>query len=651
MILNRNPVSVYAFIILLNPFLFTEIKGQGLKEFDSYVQKYPHNSVIISSLKQDLVIEMINGKPVINLSEYKEYLALDDNANYFADSKERFGGVYKYQDIQAYTLVPDNEEYKKIPVTNFTKTSETFQSSFYDDGIAYNFTFPSVVKGAKMISKIRMSSDDPSFPYRFYFGNYFSGDDYVFTVTCPENVNIRYKIFGRDTSIVDFSITMKAGKKVYSWHASNQKTYISISDAPDIDYYMPHVIIQISEFNYKGKTTIINNSLDDLYKLNYSRISDLNLSESSEIIALTDSLTKGLESNKDKVRQIYNWVQKNIKYIAIEDGENGYIPREASLVLQRKYGDCKDKTSLMVAMMRSQGLKASYSWIGTRDIPYKFSNFATRFNSNHMVAVWWDDNNNPVILDGTTLHHAFDDIPAFIQGKECLIEKGPSDFAIYTIPIASPDRNTIFDSLMVELKGDTLVGNGICIINGELRSIMLDCFEGKDSAELPKIVNELLPKASNKFIIESVSPITIANTDAPLKYNYKFYLPDYLTVNYNFAYLNLNLDRFPSQVNIKDDRWIPIELNNTCNHIFICTFIIPDGYEIRNIPNNASYYNELFGFDQSYELNKNVITIKTTVTLNFQVIEDKEMDQFREMLSQLNTNYLKTLPINKTAVQ
>jgi Transglutaminase-like superfamily/Domain of Unknown Function with PDB structure (DUF3857) len=651
MILNREDITASLFILLFSLVISGEVKGQKPGEFERYSQKYPDKSIILTSLKQELDIKMTNGKPLLNLKEYKEYLALNDNAIFFADSKETFGSIYKFKDIESFTLVPEKGEYKKIPVKSYNKTAETSNSLFYDDIIAYNFTFPGVTKGARMISKILMLSDDPTFPYRSYFGDYFPCDEYNFTVTCPENVEIKYRIFGRDTSIISFSLSEKAGKKIYTWRASNPKSYIRDDYAPDADYYLPHVIVQLSRYTYKGKTTSVNNSLDDLYKIVYKRISSINLTESGEIKELTDSLTKGIASNKEKVRRIYSWVQKNIKYVAFEDGENGYVPREAGLVIRRKYGDCKDKTSLLVAMMKSQSLKGSYSWIGTRDIPYKLSGFATGYNFNHMIAVWWDDNNNPVILDGTTLHNALEDIPAFIQGKECLIEKGPDSYQVYTVPVASPAKNTVYDSLTVELKGDTLTGNGVSIINGELRSYMLDRFDGRKPGDLPGIVNNLMPKASNKFIIKSVNPVTATDEDTTLKYDYKFYLPDYLTANHNVAYLNLNLDRFPAETNLKDDRWIPVELKSTKKHIFICSFKIPDGYEVRDIPKNSFYENKLFGYNHSYKICNNQIMVKTIVTLNFQVIEENEMALFREMLSQLNSNYLKTIPIYKTVTQ
>jgi len=646
-----NRLLIYFIITLFSLVSFHDVLSQVTNEFELYSKKYPDNSVIIISKREDMVIEMKHGKPVYSFNEYKEYLALNENANYYSNSKEYFGGTYKLKKIEAYSLVPENDNFKKIPVTYFNNTSETLGSSFYDDVNACNYTFPSVVKGAKMISKRQMVSDGTFFPYKFYFGDFLPCEEFVFTITCPENVDINYRIFGRDTSIVKFSFTRKAGNKIYSWQASNRKSYSKDQYSPEIYYFIPHLIVQISKYVYKGKSLNVINSLEDQYKWNYDKISKINITESPEVKSLADSITTGQTSKRERVRKIYRWVQKNIKYIAFEDGENGYIPHDAELVLKRKYGDCKDKTSLLVAMLRSQGIRASYSWVGTRRIPYKYTEFASGYISNHMIAIWWDDNNKPVLLDGTTRYHTLDDIPTFIQGKECLIEKGPDNYEIYSIPVVSPEKNTIYDSLIVELRGDTLEGTGFSVFNGEMRADMFGYFEGKNNTDLQKIINSYIPKASNKFIIESVNLLSMVETEAQLKYEYNFYLFDYLIINKNNAYINLNLDRFPSDINLKEDRWLPLEMDYTKKHIFVCRLIIPNGYEVRAIPKDSSYENPLFKYQQNYKLSENEIVIKTIVDLNFQILEEKELTQFRDMLSLLNSNYIKSIPLYKTVAQ
>ena len=76
-------------------------------------------------------------------------------------------------------------------------------------------------------------------------------------------------------------------------------------------------------------------------------------------------------TDEAKARRIYKWVQQNIKYVAFEDGMEGFIPRDASLVCSRRYGDCKDMASILTKMLQYSGVEACFVWIGTRSLPYE----------------------------------------------------------------------------------------------------------------------------------------------------------------------------------------------------------------------------------------------------------------------------------------
>ncbi len=645
--LRRNscrPVGLLVlFWLIISPGTF----AQEHTNLDSIFKRYPDNSVVLGAKSLDVIIELVDGKPVMTFDNYSEYIAISDDARLFADSKEYFSNKFVMKNLEAYSLCSDNNRIKKIPVKTFLKTTESRGNLFYDDQYAYRFTFPSVSKGTRMITKSKAISEDPIFPIRFYFGNYLPSENMTVSVTCPNDIFINYKLFGKDTDIIRFNLIEKAGKKIYTWHVVRNKCYVRDNVAPDLDYFMPHVIIQIARYTYKGVQTDVMGSLQDLYRWNYSKISGVNLILSPKIMALTDSIIDTHWTEQQKVRKIFAWVQKNIKYIAIEDGENGYVPREADLVLKRRYGDCKDKTSLLVAMLKSQNIPASFVWVGTIDIPYRKSEFASPFSDNHMVAAWWQDDKTPVILDGTTRYNSLEEVPSFIQGKQCLIDQGKDDYFLYTIPLASPERNSTYDSLAVELKGDTIVGNGFTTFKGEKKAEMMAYLDGKDSADFPKIVSNQMPKASNKFIIQSVSCSNLTENDQPFSIHYKFYLPDYVTSSNNIFYMNLNLDRFPTGFNIQEDRWMPLASGYTHKHTFICNMKIPKGYELKEIPEDSHFNHPYFSYNQSYTACDSSITVKTVVYGKFQVIDDENVVQFRKMLELLHRNYLKSIPIQK----
>jgi transglutaminase-like putative cysteine protease len=71
------------------------------------------------------------------------------------------------------------------------------------------------------------------------------------------------------------------------------------------------------------------------------------------IRALAQELTAGAATERDKVRRLYNWVSRHIRYVSLEIGAGGYIPHAAQSILDNRYGDCKDHVVLLEALLRA----------------------------------------------------------------------------------------------------------------------------------------------------------------------------------------------------------------------------------------------------------------------------------------------------------
>lgn len=76
-------------------------------------------------------------------------------------------------------------------------------------------------------------------------------------------------------------------------------------------------------------------------------------------------LTEGLESTRDKARALASFVQKSVRYKAIEFGVRGQMPNAPSLTLQQRYGDCKDQAMLLHHMLRACGITSHLALINT----------------------------------------------------------------------------------------------------------------------------------------------------------------------------------------------------------------------------------------------------------------------------------------------
>lgn len=84
-----------------------------------------------------------------------------------------------------------------------------------------------------------------------------------------------------------------------------------------------------------------------------------------EIRAKVSELTASSASPLEKVAALAAFAQRDIRYVAIEIGIGGWQPHAATDVFTRRYGDCKDKVTLMSSMLRESGFESHYVLVHT----------------------------------------------------------------------------------------------------------------------------------------------------------------------------------------------------------------------------------------------------------------------------------------------
>jgi len=80
---------------------------------------------------------------------------------------------------------------------------------------------------------------------------------------------------------------------------------------------------------------------------------------SKEVRAKADELTKGLTSDLEKTAALYDFVAKNFRYVSLSLGLARFQPQAAVDILHNQYGDCKDKNTLLAALLEAKGLHSS----------------------------------------------------------------------------------------------------------------------------------------------------------------------------------------------------------------------------------------------------------------------------------------------------
>ena len=123
--------------------------------------------------------------------------------------------------------------------------------------------------------------------------------------------------------------------------------------------------------------------------------------------------TAGLHSDADKVRALHRFVTEQMRYVGLEFGIHGYKPYPPSQVLLRRFGDCKDKALLLVALLREQGIESELVLLRSRRAGLLDSEPASLAVFDHAITYV---PRLDLYLDATAEFAGLDELPSQDQG-------------------------------------------------------------------------------------------------------------------------------------------------------------------------------------------------------------------------------------------
>jgi hypothetical protein len=194
---------------------------------------------------------------------------------------------------------------------------------------------------------------------------------------------------------------------------------------------------------------------------------------SPEITAKAQELTEGTSDFFTKLTNITAYIQKNIRYFIIVRGIGGWQAHPAGDIFRNRYGDCKDKTTLLISMLQVVDIKAFYMPVD--DHRGFVDPNAPSLAGDHMITaillppdvkdprllavVTAKDGNRYLIFDPTNERTPVGNLPSYLQGGYGLLAAGPSS-QIIELPVLDPSANGTDESGKFTLAADgTLTGS------------------------------------------------------------------------------------------------------------------------------------------------------------------------------------------------
>jgi transglutaminase-like putative cysteine protease len=241
-----------------------------------------------------------------------------------------------------------------------------------------------------------------------------------------------------------------------------------------------------------------------------------------EMQAKADELVAGCTSQQQKIRAIFNFVSQDIRYMGIttEDEAPGYEPHEVKTTFENRYGVCRDKAALLVAMLRLVDIEAFPVIIMAgpkKDVEVPQPMF------NHAVTAALGKNGEYILMDSTD-ENTKDIFPAYLQDMSYIVAR-PEGETLLTSPIIPATSNLL-----------KIASSGTLDPAGKLTAQTTLTFDGVNDTVYRGYFSKIKPEERQRFFeghlkksmptatLQSleIQPAELRNTSEPLVVKLKY---------------------------------------------------------------------------------------------------------------------------------
>jgi hypothetical protein len=272
----------------------------------------------------------------------------------------------------------------------------------------------------------------------------------------------------------------------------------------------------------------------------YGGLAAPRLASTPEIQAQVRALTG---SAADPVRALARFAQLDVRYVAVAIGIGGYQPHASTEVFANRYGDCKDKATLLHTMLREKGTEAYYVLVNTTPgmVDPAFPSI-TAFNhvisairlpkekAKGLHAVVEHPALGPLLLfDPTSTTTPFTHLPSYLQGSRGLLVTSDGGELI-DLPLPKPDANELRRVARLRLDPDgTLLGTIEETRTGAMAAEMRAWLQPLDATARVRAIESSLGRHLAHYKTAGMTIGQLDDPEPPLVIRYELTVPAYAT--------------------------------------------------------------------------------------------------------------------------
>jgi hypothetical protein len=361
-------------------------------------------------------------------------------------------------------------------------------------------------------------------------------------------------------------------------------------------------------------------------------------------------LTAGVSDPVEKMRAITSYMQRQIRYVAIEIGIGGYQPHPAADVFKHQYGDCKDKATLLSTMLREIGIDSYYVLIDTDrgivnpEFPstrFDHAILAIKLPSGDLKTSLYAVVDHPklgrlLFFDPTNEYVPLGYLPSYLQDNYGLIVT-PNGGEIVSLPLLPPSTNRLLRTATLTLSPTGNLGG---VVN-ELRwgGPAVDTreqFLSSSPVDRAKVVEKFLGLFLNNFTLTNASVGNLERYDESLTLTYNFVVEGYAKTAGDLLILRPRVvGAKGSSILAGKPRKYPIEFPETTRQDDVFDITLPQGYLVDELPKPVVAECAYGTYRSEVQVADNVLHYKRTYEIKDVVVPTQKLDEVRDFFHQI----------------
>jgi transglutaminase-like putative cysteine protease len=528
---------------------------------------------------------------------------LNENGDHHAGFSQRYDRFIEIKNIEGNLFDAAGTKIKELKNKDIQDMSGVSDISLMEDDRVkrHNFYYKVYPYTVEYVVEVKYRGTmfyPPWFPQE---DEYFSVQQSKMIFECPLNYEFRYKSFGYNGQPVAEQLS---DKKRTTWEVKDLAAIVREQYSPSFRHLTTYVMFGPTEFemqDYKGNMKSWQDFGKFIYTLKQGR-DELPEPVKKKVHEIAD----GISDPKEKVRQLYEYMQKNTRYVSIQLGIGGWQPFDAKYVAAKGYGDCKALTNYMYSILKEAGIPSYYTIImaGSGN-----KNFETEFPSsqfNHVILCAVPGKTDTVWLECTSQIMPSGYLGDFTDDRFALLVDETGGKLIRT------PKYGLKDNLQQRTISATLNGEGY------LSAEITTTYTGMQQDDLHMLINHLSKDKVKEYLDEELEFATYTVNNFDYKEN-KGSIPDireklnvsvdrYATISGKRLFIVPNImTRSHRKLKAGEERKFDIKLEMEYTDTDKIEIEIPAGYKPESIPQDMMIESKFGKYSSSVRLEGNKI--------------------------------------------